>query len=686
MEATFDKRKLGDVTTSPLLTYLMLILGALGFAVAALILLGWLPLGERANILRSDKNWVEWIVIVVSVIYGIAGLRTYYGLSTGEKAGTAWTQWVSFLTIFIGLAITFSVIIPGFLKAMLMDAPPDSLESRVFYGGLLLSFVGVLGIVYQLSVKAGLIARSVGEQLNIPIRSALLVIGLGLLIAIPANLLWVTQFPNAVQNIRSPEPIRLIPGLFLLISGLWAYRQVSRGEEQSDELRRAISLIPDKWIRIELAKSPSAGAIIGFLAIFLAFTMATDLFLTPTSVGSVLTNVSSKGVIAIGVTILMISGEFDLSVGSILGVVAMFFMQFMTEGAPILGVLDPLPAAFLAIFIGAIMGFINGFILVTTGIPSFIVTLGTMLAYRSIALVAIAGGRILRYRDYYNEFPQTFLPSWFVVILAVIGILLLLYTAWRVVPVLWQRVFANWNRRTENSYFGTTAAITSTVVAFLITAVLIIAGFWLALIVLDNFGGETIQVGFFDLVNGRWDGQLLLGRDGFAIGDARLFNYSLPSDANFRMAIVWWFILVLVFHVILTSTPYGSSVFAVGGNVGAARAQGINVAFVKVFNFILVATLTSVAAIYETARNPGVDPLKGNQWELEVIAMTVIGGALLSGGYGSILGSLLGALIFGMLQTGLVLVGIESRLFTGTVGIVIIVAVILNTSVRGKRR
>ncbi len=123
-----------------------------------------------------------------------------------------------------------------------------------------------------------------------------------------------------------------------------------------------------------------------------------------------------------------------------------------------------------------------------------------------------------------------------------------------------------------------------------------------------------------------------------------------------------------------------------GGNEGAARAQGVNVDRVKLQNFVIVAILTGIAAIYETSRNPGVDPLKGQGWELEVIAMTVIGGALLTGGYGSVVGSLLGAVIFGMLQTGLVLVGIESRLFTGTIGVIIIAAVVLNTFVRGAQR
>jgi ribose/xylose/arabinose/galactoside ABC-type transport system permease subunit len=686
MQATLDKRKLATGEPSSLLTYLMLGLGIAGFVVAALILLGWLPLGIRANVLRSDKNWIEYTVVILSVLYGIACLRTYYGLSMKERAGIAWAQWLSFITIFIGLALIASVAIPGFAKVFLI-APPEvlPLSLQIFYGGLLLSFVGILGIVYQLSVRAGLVSRTIGENLNVPIRSALLLILLGLLVAIPANLWWVTQFPGAVQNIRDPQPIRLIPGVFLFVAALWGYRQI-RQDEQSDELRRAVSLSPGKALRVQLAKSPSAGAIIGFVAIFMAFTMATDLFLRPTSIASILTNVSSQGVIAIGVTILMISGEFDLSVGSILGVVAMFFVQFMTEGAPFIGVLNPLSAAFLAVFLGMIMGFINGFILVTTGIPSFIVTLGTMLAYRSIALVGIAGGRILRYRDYYDELPQTFLSPWFIIAIAVVGILLLLFTAWRTLPVLWGRFLGNWKRRSTNGDFGTTAAIVSGVFAVVVTVVLVIAGLWLVLVTIDNFGGEITQIGFFDIVNGRWDGQMLLGADGFPIGETTVFRFALPSDANIRLAIVWWFILVLFFHIILTSTAYGNSVFAVGGNVGAARAQGINVAFVKVFNFVLLATLTGVAAVYETARNPGVDPLKGTGWELDVIAMTVIGGALLTGGYGSVIGSLLGALIFGMLNTGLVLVGIDPDLFSGTVGVVIIIAVVLNTAVRGKRQ
>ena len=675
-----QKDKNSTIEYSSLVQWFMLGLGILGAVTAALILLGWLPLGERINISRRNFNPIEYTSIVLAVLYAIACFRTFRGLMNKEKAGISWARWISFMTIFVGLALVFSVVVPGLAKQPLLPTPEDPpFEFQVIRIGGFVVLAGVLGLIYKLSVQGGLVSRQISETINFKRRWAMLVILAGLLIIIPANLAWVLQFPGDAPNIRTPEPFRLIPGLVLFIGALLTYIHVRRGEEVSDELRRAVSLTPDKFIQVQLSKSPSAGAIIGFMAIFLLFTMATDLFLRPTSIASVLTNVSSKGIIAIGVTILMISGEFDLSVGSILGVVAMFFMAAMTTGDPIFGIImEPLPAAIYAIVVGAVLGFINGFILVTTNIPSFIVTLGTLLAYRAITLVAIAGGRILRYRDHYDEFPQLTLSPWVFVALAVIGLLILAYAAFRILPDLWRNVQHSFAISDDNGDFGMTIALARGAWAIILTAILAIFGLWLAMVAMFHIGGEAVQVGFFDIMNGRWDGQFLMDENSF-------FYLLIPRDANFRMAILWWFIFVVIFQIILTNTRYGNSVFAVGGNVGAARAQGINVPYVKVINFMLVAVLTAIAAIYETARSPSVDPLKGNGWELEVIAMTVIGGALLSGGYGSILGSMLGALIFGMLQTGLVLVGIESRLFSGTVGVVIIIAVILNTTVRGRQ-
>jgi len=506
-----------------------------------------------------------------------------------------------------------------------------------------------------------------------------IILGFGLImsVAIPAAFEAMTNAPS----LRSAEPIRLIPGFALFLCGLVAYRYVAQGTESSTENRVATGVTPTKGIQIELAKSPSAGAIIGFIFIFFGFIMATDLFLEQSSIASVLTNISSKGMMAIGITILMISGEFDLSVGSILGVTAMAFMSFMTEGIPGTdsGPIHELVAVGLALLVAIILGLINGLILVTTRIPSFIVTLGTLLAYRAITLVVIGGGRILRYRDYFDEFPQVVFSPWFFIVGSLIGLAILAFAAYRILPTLWRRTHALIDNHRENGNFGTTRAIVGSLRFALIVGGFLVVGAWLILVILFHLEqNEMVTVGFFDIVNGRWEFTLNKVTQG-------AFEINIDRTANFRNAIIWWLFFVAFFQVILTSTRYGNAVFAVGGNEGAARAQGINVNRIKVQNFVLSALLTGVAAIYETTRNPGVDPLKGDGWELEVIAMTVIGGALLTGGYGSIFGSLLGALIFGMLQTGLVLVGVDSRLFQGTVGVIIIIAVVLNTQVRNTR-
>src|SRR5262249_24905696 len=140
----------------------------------------------------------------------------------------------------------------------------------------------------------------------------------------------------------------------------------------------------------------------------------------------------------------------------------------------------------------------------------------------------------------------------------------------------------------------------------------------------------------------------------------------------------WWFILVVIFQFVLNQTRYGNATFAAGGNAGAARAQGINVNRVKITNYILLALLVGIASIFDASRLQSIDALRGQGLELEVIAATVIGGALLTGGYGSMIGALLGVFIFGMMQTGLVLIGIDARLFDAIIGAIILIAVIIN--------
>jgi ribose/xylose/arabinose/galactoside ABC-type transport system permease subunit len=342
----------------------------------------------------------------------------------------------------------------------------------------------------------------------------------------------------------------------------------------------------------------------------------------------------------------------------------------MTEG--VFGIkTSVIPAAIIALIFAGILGLINGLLLIGTKIPSFIVTLGTLLMYRAILLVVVADGRILRYADYRLPPPYIYISRYLIAAVTILGALAIIYFALRVVPSLWRKLRERWaNFASDTSDFRDlylvvtgirlvlTLALTVVVVAILLRA---------ASVNLTAAGSEPIlQISFFEIMNGQFD--------------------FVPRDVNLRAGVLWWFILVLIFQFVLTQTRYGNATFAVGGNPLAALEQGINVNRVKVTNFIICAVLACFAGIITVSRLANVDPLMGQGLELEVIAASVIGGALLSGGYGSIVGAFLGVLIFGMLQTGLVLVGVDARAFSGIIGFIIVVAVVINTAMRQGRK
>lgn len=405
----------------------------------------------------------------------------------------------------------------------------------------------------------------------------------------------------------------------------------------------------ESWSRF-----PESGAIFGFVSVLLFFIIATWVntgwppqIIDGRSIASVVTNAASQGIIAVGVTMLMISGEFDLSVGSTLGLSALMFIIAASSGPAGLVKLIPfgigdqlvdnlgisragmsgLASIAVALLTGATLGLINGLLLVSTRIPSFIVTLGTLYIYRSIMLSIIPGGTIARYTR--EEMVWSFSPLVIIGLAVLVGVLLLV--------LLWPALRRAYQHAQENGGAGKLLPALRLVVVAAVMAAVVVVG---ALIII-SYGGnlkDPVKAPFFDIIN----------------GNLAFIKY------NFRAAIIWWGLIAAVFTVVLTSTRYGNAVFAAGGNSEAARAQGVNVRRVKVTNFVISGTLAAVAGITEVGRFKVVEPLRGTGYELDVIAATVIGGTLLTGGYGSIIGTVLGILIAFMLKTGLVLIGVQA--------------------------
>lgn len=299
------------------------------------------------------------------------------------------------------------------------------------------------------------------------------------------------------------------------------------------------------------------GAVIGLLVVLLAFTLLSDRFLTYGNMVNIFTVTAELGVMAVGVCFLMISGEFDLSVGSVFAVAPMVGALLAAEGQPLaVGIIAGLGVA-------AAIGIVNGQLVLRTGVPSFIVTLGGMMFFRGVVL-ATSGG-----------FPVSYLePD----------------------PLM-------------------------------------------------NFLGGRTAIGL------RWSG-------------------------------IWFILLVIIFQAILTRTRYGNHVSAVGGNEGTAKAVGIGVSKVKLTNFVLCSMTAGLAGFMRFGRFSSVDPTSGRLMELEAIAACVIGGALLTGGYGSIVGAFLGAFLMGVMRSGLILAGAPPYWYQGFIGLVLVIAVILNTRIR----
>jgi simple sugar transport system permease protein len=123
-------------------------------------------------------------------------------------------------------------------------------------------------------------------------------------------------------------------------------------------------------------------------------------------------------------------------------------------------------------------------------------------------------------------------------------------------------------------------------------------------------------------------------------------------------------------------------VSAVGGNAGTSKAVGINVNKVKVINFMACAVMAGLAGFTMFGRFHSIDPTAGQLLELEAIASSVIGGALLTGGYGSIAGAFIGAFLIGVMRSGLILAGAPSYWYQGFIGVILVVSVIINTKIR----
>jgi len=330
--------------------------------------------------------------------------------------------------------------------------------------------------------------------------------------------------------------------------------------------------VADVGIVRDIFRRPEVGAFLGAAVIFLFFAfIRPDQFPTLHGIARFLDPASTLGIMAVAVAMLMIGGEFDLSTGVMTGTTGLIAGLLATQAGWNLW-----PAILVALLFALIIGYINGWLVVTTGLPSFIVTLATFFILRG----------------------------------ANVGVTQLLTNQVRVSGI-------------------------------------------------DDAAG-------FELARKVFSTEITL------------------FGVDFRTSIFWWVALTALASWILLRTKYGSWIFAVGGEVEAARKVGVPVKKVKIALFMGTAVAAWLVGIMSDVRLRSAVASQGIGQEFVYIISAVIGGCLLTGGYGSAVGASIGAIIFGMARVGIVYAGWDTDWFYSFLGIMLLVAVLVNDYTRRK--
>jgi simple sugar transport system permease protein len=156
------------------------------------------------------------------------------------------------------------------------------------------------------------------------------------------------------------------------------------------------------------------------------------------------------------------------------------------------------------------------------------------------------------------------------------------------------------------------------------------------------------------------------------------------SGVDFPISILWWILFVIVGYFLLNHTQIGNWIFATGASKESSMLMGIPVAQVKISLFIVTAFCAWFIAVIQVTTYGGADVLRGEQKEFIAIIAAVIGGTLLTGGYGSIIGVMIGALIFGMVKQGIIFAGVDADWFQVFMGVMLVSAVLVNGTFRKK--
>ncbi|MBO3758398.1 sugar ABC transporter permease [Ciceribacter sp. L1K22] len=402
------------------------------------------------------------------------------------------------------------------------------------------------------------------------------------------------------------------------------------------------------------------GMVGALLIIWVGFNFLTGgLFLTPRNLWNLTVQTSSVAVMATGMVLVIVTRNIDLSVGSILGFTGMIMGVMQAQILPqMLGFDHPaiwIVALGSGLAVGAMIGALHGGIIAFLGVPSFIVTLGGLLVWRGATWFVTSGQTVAPMNPTFRlmgggtEGSVGATWSWVVGLVACVAIVGAIINA----------------RRQRKRFAFPRKPIWAEYVIGALGCVIVLGA---VLIANSYYWPVAIARRYADANGIAWPEGGLQISHGIAV----------PVLIAIAVGIVMTFIA--------TRLRFGRYVFAIGGNPEAAELAGIKTRWVTVRIFALMGILCAIAAAISTARLNAATNAQGELDELYTIAAAVIGGTSLAGGVGTVAGAMLGALVMQSLQSGMVLLGIDTPLQRIVVGMVLVVAVWLDTVYRARAK
>ena len=425
------------------------------------------------------------------------------------------------------------------------------------------------------------------------------------------------------------------------------------------DVARASELSPvAKFFKSTELDTRMLGMIFIMFVFWLVFDLLSDgLFLTPRNLWNLSVQTASVSIMATGMVMVIVTRNIDLSVGSILGFVGMIMAVTQAEILPDLIGYDHSMTWLIALLVGLLFGILiggfHGVCVAYLGIPSFIVTLGGLLVWRGGAWWITSGrtvapmDKIFRLMGGGTDGSIGATASWIIGLIACAGIIAMIVVGRS------QRKRFNFPLRPLWAEGFLVLLYCSTVLG----AVAIANAYPWPERVAANYAEEH----------------------GITVPEGGLF-----ISTGIAIPVLIAIVIGIIMTFVSTRTKFGRYIFAQGGNPEAAELAGINTKWVTVKIFMVMGALCAIAGSISTARLNAATNAQGTLDELLVIAAAVIGGTSLSGGMGTIGGAMMGAIFMQSIQSGMILLGVDTPLQNIAVGVVLVVAVWLDTVYRRK--